>query len=214
MKSFEDVKGEVRADSSIEKHRYSRLLNLLPQPENDRRGTEPEWDIWYFSQNTDFCLEVAKRFHDSVMQSVIGDDLRAHFGGLCIYLYAALESFAHEANLLYGLGQKRRAVTFKRLSEALDSRPGSRLSVHVDEFLSEPTTKRLFAYRDTIAHGYVFPMSGSTDGRIVLAERPQDERFEFPDSGLELFELTQAAYSSVYDAIHEGWRCFSADELS
>jgi hypothetical protein len=225
--TFAQVKLEIRADPNPAR-RYSRFLDKLAL-EYDNRGKLDAWDIWYFSLNTDFCLDSAKHYLEEFNDSVVAykslaerrkeargkydpDKLRRSFGSLLFYLYAALESFSHEANILYELKLQRRSVSLKRISEELRGRD-CKLWAHLEEFLSKPNVQMLREYRDAVGHGYVYPVSGSKS-MLLLKQKPKMPIFLFSEINVDFSTFVASSFSNVNEFICDGWRCFSLDELS
>jgi hypothetical protein len=218
-----DIKGIVRlcADQSF---RYSRFLDLL-LPEIDKPDRDPNWDLWFFSDNTTFCMDSAKIICDEILklgvkyriiqQDKNADvkfnfiDIRRKFAVYCMFLYATLESFAHEVNIFYECKCSRRAVQITKIGSKLCQ--GKTLKNHLHTIDNDPDIKFLIEYRHAIAHGYVFPISGTSDG-LFLTKAPR-EVFNFNSHDLELFSFSGTIYDKIFRFINEGWKCFSNDEL-
>jgi hypothetical protein len=133
MKSFQDIKNDSKSYSVTDpskESRYGRFLDLLVEPQNDQRGTDPLWDLWYFSDNTEFCRGSAALYLKQIKESATEhnlftklqpsnfsfDDLRRQFGSFSFYLYSSLDSFAHEVNLFYELGLPRIEVSISTIT--------------------------------------------------------------------------------------------------
>jgi hypothetical protein len=132
VKTWDELKEELRVDPDRESL-YGRFLDKLALG-TDLRGREPVGDLWYFSENTDFCLTAASRYLRAIeSQSALWleakgkveslksskfrmEDVRINFGCFSFYLYAALESFSHEINIFYGLDLDRKSVALARPS--------------------------------------------------------------------------------------------------
>jgi len=199
-----DIKGIVRlcADQSF---RYSRFLDLL-LPEIDKPDRDPNWDLWFFSDNTTFCMDSAKIICDEILKlgaqyRIIQQDnnadvkfnfidIRRKFAAYCMFLYATLESFAHEVNIFYECSLQRFDVKISKIASRLrEVRRGASLNDHlrkIDASQNEidEDIKFLFQYRNAIVHGYVFPISGTSSG-IFLTKKPR-EVVTFNSSDLEL----------------------------
>lgn len=64
MTIFSDLKKDVCDDiiqDPSKGSKYGKFLNKLVF-EDDRRGKDKSWDLWYFSDNTEFCRDSAKYF--------------------------------------------------------------------------------------------------------------------------------------------------------
>ncbi|HEX5270026.1 MAG TPA: hypothetical protein VFW33_06055, partial [Gemmataceae bacterium] len=154
MKAFDDLKNEIRISVDGKANsKYAAFLDLLVAPANDRRGTDKRWDLWYFSDNTDFCRMSARSFLEQVKaqgqeflklhkeedNQFTFERIRRHFGCFSFYLYAALESFSHETNILYGLEMPPKKVSITAVLENLPERSG--LRSHLDVSLEHPTIR-------------------------------------------------------------------------
>ncbi len=226
MLTFDEIKNKIK--ETDEPERYGGFLTMLER--NEQNSTNPKWDITYFSNNTEFCINSAKMNLNKMRElsenfklmlqgntdecSFSFDELRRELGSFCVFLSAALDSFAHETNILYGCGKNRRDVELlkilkcskldgKALGEHLSSvKPGNDLDF---DFLR--------GYRNAVAHGYVFPVNGSKDG-LFLAKNPRGEMVEKKLCELELVSFFERIFDKIDIFIKEGWMCFSKDELS
>jgi len=210
--TFSDLKREIRNTPNIE-HRYGRFLDLLPK--YDKRGKDESWDLWYFQLNTEMCLKFAEYFLTRITQnspSLNFDDLRMFFGSFCTYLYASLESFAHEINIFYEMNLKRSLVGIKEIAKHLKYEKKN-ISSHLQKIYSDDDFKMLFEYRNTIVHGYVYPILGM-DGRLLLQTKPRIGRFSFLGDSFDTKEFCYRLFPKVQSFIKEGWKYFSKDELS
>lgn len=237
MKEFGEIKKEI-CDiniSSAKESKYGKFLDKLVSPDYDRRREDGDWDLWYFSDNTEFCKksaryyleEIEKQFneHKKLRRDLDDDEalarnefrferLRRIFGCFSFYLYASLESFAHEINIFYELKMDRRKVSIKEMEKLLKiRRENSSLLPHLERFLSHIDVQTFRNYRDAIMHGYVFPISGHGD-ELFIKENPKYTPFSFEHSGLNLLGFCKKSYSEVDSFICRGWRCFENDELS
>jgi hypothetical protein len=227
-----DIKGIIRQDAD-QSFRYSRFLILL-QPEIDKPDRDPNWDLWFFSDNTTFCRDSAKIIRDEILEygaqyRIIQQDknadvgftfidLRRKFASYCMFLYAAVESFLHEVNLFYECGLQRFDVKISKIAPRLrEVRRGASLNDHLHKIYAsqnkeiDDDIKFLFEYRNAIVHGYVFPISGTSSG-IFLTKKPR-EVVTFNSSDLELISFCKRIYDKISDFINDGWKCFSVDEL-
>lgn len=218
-----DIKGIIRQDAD-QSFRYSRFLKLL-QPEIDKPDRDPNWDLWFFSDNTTFCRDSARIIRDEILEhgaqyriiqqdknaDVIFNfiDIRRKFATYCMFLYATLESFAHEVNIFYDCEYPRRTVQITKIATKLCQ--GKTLKNHLDQINTDDDIKFLIEYRHAIAHGYVFPISGTSDG-LFLTKAPRD-LLNFSSHDRELFLFSGIIYDKIYTFINEGWKCFSNDEL-
>jgi hypothetical protein len=222
-----DIKGIIRQDAD-QSFRYSRFLKLL-QPEIDKPDRDPNWDLWFFSDNTTFCMESAGIIRNEILEHgaqyrIIQQDknadvkfnfidIRRKFAAYCMFLYAALESFAHEVNIFYDCKCQRRDVKISTIANKLCQ--GKTLKNHLDKINTkkdiDKDIKFLIEYRHAIAHGYVFPISGTSDG-LFLTKAPR-EVLNFNSHDLELFSFSESICDKIFNFIEEGWKCFSNDEL-
>jgi len=224
MATLRDLKDIIRRDAQAE-NRYGRFLDLLAK--TDERGTDPNWDLWYFSQNTDFCIFAARQARDEIselgsqlktkQQNIDADvsftfhDLRRAFAVFCMFAHASLESFAHEINIFYELEIPRKDVAIRTIATSLPS--GTTLQKHLQRFLIEQDTRMLVEYRNAVVHGYVFPISGASSG-LFLTATPRGGFFDFDSNDVELISLTDRVVDKTKVFIADGWKCFSRDELS
>ncbi|MEA2879170.1 MAG: hypothetical protein QOF14_4366 [Hyphomicrobiales bacterium] len=230
--TFAELKLAIRSDPNPNS-RYERFLNKLPLPEFNKRGKDAAWDIWYFSDNTAFCRRTAGLYltelddlRDENKKSrkllrlddkadhhpnFTFDKFRWSFGNFCFYLYAALESFYHEANILYELRIERRAVSFSEIKKTLGN---CSLANHMETFHSDEDMKLFIEYRNAFMHGYIFPISGSSDGRLFLKRQPRMEKFSFSDMCLDANQFVTVVFARVDRFICDGWRCFEKDQLT
>ena len=225
--TFAEIKLKIRADPDL-RDRYSHFLDELWRYNENMRKIS-SWDIWYFSDNTDFCLDSAKHYRDEfdlliaayksfqeekreVRDGFTFNKVRRVFGSLFFYLYAALESFAHETNILYDLKLQRRKVSINRVSIELKKKR-CKLDAHMKTFLEKPNVKMFITYRDAIMHGYVYPLSGSKKS-LLLKRNPKIEPFSFSDVDQNFEHFVDSSFSEVKEFIRDGWKCFSLDELS
>lgn len=209
--TFSDLKRKIRNIPDI-KYRYGKFLDLLPK--YDRRGEDESWDLWYFSLNTEICLKFAEYFLNKITQNSDNrtfDDLRMFLGAFCTYLYAGLESFAHETNIFYEINLKRSSVGIKQIAKHFKSK-NNNLSFHLRKIYHDDDFKMLFEYRNTIVHGYVYPMLGM-DGRLLLRTNPRIGRFSFYGKSFDANEFCSRLFPKVQSFIKEGWKCFTKDEL-
>lgn len=237
MKDFSEIKTElyhVTISDPAKESKYGKFLDKLAM-EYDRRGEDENWDLWYFSDNTEFCRDSAKHYLEEIENQFTEhhkwysalekgeldtkhefrtDRLRRFFGCFCFYLYAALESFAHEVNIFYELGVNRQDVAVKRIKGQLErkGKPYALLS-HLDSLSSDPDLRIFFEYRNAIMHGYVYPLSLSKDAFFVKGS-PKDALFSFNDININLLAFCRESYSKVNGFICKGWRYFEKDELS
>jgi hypothetical protein len=218
-----DIKGIIRQEAD-QSFRYSRFLKLL-QPEIDKPDRDPNWDLWFFSDNTTFCRNSARIICVEILEhgvqyriiqqdknaDVIFNfiDIRRKFAAYCMFLYAALESFAHEVNIFYDCKCQRRAVKISTIAKKLCQ--GKTLKNHLDKINADEDIKFLIEYRHAIAHGYVFPISGTSDG-LFLTKAPRDV-LNFNSHNRELFSFSESICDKIFNYIDEGWKCFSSDEL-
>jgi len=232
MKAFREIKRElyeVIIRYPERESKYGIFLDKLAT-EYDRRGEDELWDLWYFSLNTDFCRNSATHFLDEIRGQVaayrkregttgIGsnfnaDRLRMLHGCFCFYLYAAMESFAHEINLFYEMNLRRRSVSITRINSQLaKERSTSVLSKHLQEMLSNPVIEGFLDYRNAIMHGYVYPISMNGD-RVGIGDAPRSSLFSFGGQYLDVLDFCEKSHTNVNRLISKGWRCFEIDELS
>jgi hypothetical protein len=226
MKSFQEIKESlhgVTVEGSGRAPKYGAFLEKLVTG-GDRRGEDEQWDLWYFSFNTDFCRESARYFLDEICNEVAKhkepdsafnvDMLRRLHGCLCFYLYSALESFAHEINIFYDMHQDRRMVSLKAVSELLAKRRGaSALSKHLQEILATPVMKVFLDYRNAIMHGYVYPIRMAGE-HIGIGKDPRSPLFSFDKSYYDVLDFSEKSYATVDHLIVRGWQCFEQDELT
>lgn len=236
MKTLSDIKREifeiVIQDPSSES-KYGRFLDKLVLDE-DRRGIDPDWDLWYFSDNTEFCMESAKCFMNAINKQISDHGrfvkdldrkqpaetsfefkkLRRLMGCFFFYLCSALESFAHEINIFYDLKKNRKDVTlFKIQKIVLSQRADCALCGHMKAMKSQPVHRILRTYRNAFAHGYVFPITAD-NGSIYISDHPQDPQFSFASSTKDLATVAELAKQYMNKYIYNGWRCFEQDELT
>jgi len=228
-----DIKGIIRQEAD-QSFRYSRFLKLL-QPEIDKPDRDHNWDLWFFSDNTTFCMDSARiicdeilehgvQYYRTIQQHKNADvgftfiDLRRKFASYCMFLYAAVESFLHEVNFFYECSLQRFDVKISKIAPRLrEVRRGASLNDHLHKIYASPNEeidddiKFLFEYRNAIVHGYVFPISGTSSG-IFLTKKPR-EVVTFNSSDLELISFCKRIYDKIFDFINDGWKCFSVDEL-
>ncbi len=227
--TLDDVKDIIRKDAD-QNLRYSRFLKLL-EPEIDKANMDPNWDLWYFSHNTTFCIDSAKIIRDEILeceaqyktkqQDKNADveftfiDLRRKFAACCMFLYATLESFAHEVNIFYECKRPRRDVKISTIAAELCQ--GKTLKNHLKKINTsraddtDQDIKLLIEYRNAIVHGYVFPISGTSDG-LFLTKAPR-QIFTYNSHDFELFSFSGRIYDKIFNFIVDGWKCFSSDEL-
>lgn len=229
MKTFAEIKAEIRDDSSIKHHKYGRFLDRLI--DYDQRGKQAAWDLWYFSHNTDWCIAASNQFLQEITQqgreyhaiqqnlsaktALSFDKLRVSFGSFCVYLHAALESFAHETNLFYEIDMSRKDVGIKQLAKKLAGRTEFSLSPHLqlvnpDSPHADSDLKMLIAYRNRIAHGYVYPISGM----LLKEDPPQNQIIDFEDLDVNLVDFAKNVHDRVVEFIAQGWLCFTEDKLT
>jgi hypothetical protein len=237
MKTLSEIKRElfhVTITDPSKESKYGKFLDKLVF-EYDQRGKDENWDLWYFSDNTEFCRDSAKHYlneiekqfsehhkwYNALEQGELdtkhdfrADKFRRLFGCFCFYLYAALESFAHEINIFYELGERRRDVSIKRIKTQL-ARKGTSYSLlgHLDLLSSDPELRTFFEYRDAIMHGYVYPLSFTKEAFFVKGS-PKDALFSFSNININLLDFCKESYSKVNAFICKGWRYFEIDELS
>jgi hypothetical protein len=127
---------------------------------------------------------------------------------------ASLESFAHETNILYELNLPREIVTLKRIVKELKTKQGkSKLLTHLLQCFDSDEIKKYFEYRNSLTHGFVYPI-GISDGKIFVPSQPRTWKFSFGSLDQELSSFCTPIFKSVDDLIRNGWKCFSADELT
>jgi len=231
MKDFADIKKEIygfEVKDPSKESKYGKFLDTLVF-KYDLRGKDERWDLWYFSDNTEFCRDSAKHFlekikeqygeHGKLHKSEKDHDfrfnkLRILFGCFCFYLYAALESFAHEINIFYEIDIDRKKVGIKKIAGELRKRKKDcALSNHLQTMFSDTDFEKFFEYRNTVMHGYVYPISGDREG-LFLKDEPKIEMFSFEGMNTNLLDFCTVSYSKVCDFICKGWRCFEIDELT
>jgi hypothetical protein len=219
-----DIKGIIRQDAD-QTFRYSQFLKLL-QPDIDKPDKDPNWDLWYFSNNTSFCMDSARIICDEILEHGVqycrttqqhknADvgftfmDLRRKFASYCMFLYATLESFLHEVNIFYECGLRRFDVKFSKIAFRLrEVRRGASLNDHLHKIDAKKNKeideeiKFLFEYRNAIVHGYVFPISGIHSG-IFLTKEPR-KVVTFNSSDLELISFCKHIYDKIFDFINKG----------
>jgi hypothetical protein len=223
--TFADLKAQIKDTQNLQ-HRYDKFLDELIK--YDRRGKDESWDLWYFSINTDMCL----KFAESFLQKIIDldneekeflqglkkeskynfNDIRMFYGSFCMYLFAALESFAHEINIFYEINLKRSAVGIKSLAILFKTKRNT-LASHLQIILTDRDFKMLFEYRNTIVHGYVYPMLG-IERRLLLKNNPRVGRFSFDEKGFDVIEFCSRIFPKTREFIKAGWKCFTKDELT
>lgn len=231
--TFADLKLEIR-ESGRHTGRYGAFLDKLQLAGIKKPRQDPAWDIWYFSDNTEFCLRSSKQYlteldnvrdglarlraarhHNSEKvdrSNFTSDQFRRTFCNFCLYLYAAVESFLHETNILYELATERRHVSFGEIKRRL-----SRCSLidHMNDFSADSDVQRFIDYRNAFVHGYVFPISGTVDGRLLLKTvDPRNGPFSFAEMDVDANKFAAAIFAKVDKFICNGWRCFERDELT
>jgi len=236
MASWDHLKRElydVVIENPSRESKYGEFLNKLVF-EDDRRGKDPLWDLWYLSDNTEFCRRSMRHYSSEIVDQLAEyarleqsfqdnepgeshfsfDKLRMLIGSLFFYQFSALESFAHEVNLFYGLGLKRGDVSLIRVRrEMARQRPGRKLAQHIKVMEAKDKYNLSRSYRNAAAHGHVFPIHGSSDS-ILVPVKPKHEPFSFDGDKVDLRELVQGSTTLVDEYICLGWRCFEHDELS
>ena len=143
------------------------------------------------------------------------DKLRMYFSSFCFYLYAALESFAHEINIFYELNEDReKKVGILRMERLLQKHDKDcSLINHLKTLKSDSGFMLFFDFRNAIMHGYVFPLSIDSQG-FFLQGNPKDVLFSFKDMNINLLVFCRESYSKISTFICNGWRCFEVDELT
>ncbi len=225
MMTLADIKRSLIEDSNA-KHTYGAFLDRLAA--SDLREKDATGDLWYFSFNTDFCLDSAEHFLSEISTQILEytktkdssadskfnfDTTRRFFGCLCFYLYSALESFAHETNLFYELNLDRRKVSITTISTALKKlRADCSLLAHLETALADPLVVRFLDYRNAIVHGYIFPLAGYPTG-LFIKTAPRSEIFTFQDTDVELESFCNESFSRIKNLITISWIRFSRDEL-
>jgi hypothetical protein len=237
MKAFHEIKKEfhsITIEHPERETKYGMFLDKLAT-EYDQRGENELWDIWYFSLNTDFCRDASVELLNEIREQIAAyriiqnskgsqegsgnndfniDKLRRLHGSLCFYLYAAMESFAHEINLFYEINQRRRDVNLTRINKHLKNERGAcALSKHLQEMLSNPVIKEFLDYRNAIMHGYVYPISMQKN-RIGIGGDPRSSLFSFKRRYIDILDFSEKSHTNINHLIVEGWRCFERDELS
>jgi hypothetical protein len=67
MKEFGEIKKEIYDITiSTGESKYGKFLNKLIIPNYDRRGENDDWDLWYFSDNTEFCKNSAEYYLEEI----------------------------------------------------------------------------------------------------------------------------------------------------
>lgn len=233
MKSFKEIKEEIsklEIKSPLSESKYGKFLDTIvlgfdQNGKYDQRGKDKRWDLWYYSNNTEFCrdsakyfLEKIKREHEKYMELQKNkknhgfkfDNLRRLFGCFCFYLYAALESFAHEINIFYEINMCRRGVSITKIKKQLNK--NYTLFEHLQKAYSDKDFKDFIDYRNALMHGYVYPISGKSEG-LFLKNKPRNERFSFDDMDINIMVFCDSSYSTISNLICKGWRHFEEDEL-
>ena len=175
--------------------KYGKFLDKMAL-EYDLRGKVPAWDLWYYSDNTEFCRDSAGELLRSIecqvqeylrfSQSPNTEpsaphafrvlELRRCFGSFLFYMYASLESFAQEINIFYELPIFRRNVSIWKIGKSIN--PDKSIYSHLQSALYNDSMQLFRKYRNTVMHGYVFPLSMDSNG-IFIKESPQQEPFTF-----------------------------------
>lgn len=219
MKDFADIKKE--------ESKYGKFLHRL-ETEHDLRNSDERWDLRYFYDNTEFCRDSAKhfleklreqrtqlkKFHAREEHDFTSFEFRITFGCFCFYLYASLESFAHEINILYELRIDRSQVKITGMGKELEkNRKESALYEHFESNFSDPDFKKFLNFRNAIAHGYVYPISYTNEG-IFVRDDLKTKNLSFEEMNTDLVPFCERIYSKIFDFICKGWRCFDIDELA
>lgn len=230
MKDFADIKKEIYSfvvKDPLSESKYGKFLDLLAW-EYDLRGKDNKWDLWYFSNNTEFCRDSAKHFLEEIKEQYEElkkfrnseknnlfriSKVRMSFGCFCFYLYAALESFAHEINIFYELNTKRKVTITNINKELKNKKKDCELYKHFEIMFSDPNFKKIKEHRNAVAHGYVYPVSIKGEGCFV-PDRLRIEKISFKNTNTDLLPCCQVLFTKVNNFICKGWRCFEIDELT
>lgn len=107
---------------------------------------------------------------------------------------------------------KRSLVGIKEIAKRLKHNKKN-LSSHLQKIYNDDDFRMLFEYRNTVVHGYVYPVIG-IDGRLLLKTKPRTNRFSFFGDSFDTKEFCSRLFPKVKSFIKEGWKCFAEDELS